>query len=50
MLAVSLMRLCTKDFVRLIQEFPESTPCLKDLNRALEISKMNEKFVAEVIN
>lgn len=37
-LAVSFTNICTKEFITLIQEFPESTPCLKDLKRALAVS------------
>ena len=42
-------KLCMKEFITLIQEFPESTPCLEDLKRALGMSQMNVQFVAQVI-
>ena len=48
-LAVHFTQLCMKEFITLIQEFPESTPCLEDLKRALGMSQMNDQFVAQVI-
>ena len=44
-----MTELCTKEFITLIQEFPESSPCLEDLKVSLNISKMNDQFVTEVI-
>lgn len=45
-LAVSFTKFCTTEFLRLIQEFPKSTPCLNDLKKALAFSNMNSSFVA----
>ena len=47
-LALNFTELCTKEFIRLIQEFPESTACLQDLKIALQISQVNDKFVQQV--
>ena len=48
-MAVSFTNFCTKEFVTLIHEFPESTPCLQDLKKALALSNLNVPFVAHVI-
>ena len=49
-LSISLMKLWTREFIQLIQEFPDCTPCLEDLKEALAFCKMNEQFVTEVID
>ena len=48
-LSISLTKLWIREFIQLIQEFPDCTPCLEDLKEALAFCKMNEQFVMEVI-
>ena len=48
-LSVCITKLWTREFIQLIQEFPDCTPCLEDLKEALTFCKMNEQFVANVI-
>ena len=45
-----MTELCTREFITLIQEFPESSPLLEDLKVSLGICVLNEQFVAEVIS
>ena len=49
-MAISLTKLWTREFIQLIQEFPNCTPCLEDLKEALSFCKMNEQFVTDVID
>lgn len=41
-LSISITKLWTREFIQLIQEFPDCTPCLEDLKEALTFCKMNE--------
>ena len=38
----SFIKIWTQEFIQLIQEFPECTPCLEDLKKALAFCKMND--------
>ena len=42
MLAIQFTQFCSREFIsQIIYNFPESTPCLEDLKKALALSNLN---------